>query len=79
MDYKCRTKDFNVPGKIRYKEHNPRGKKADWISFACTESETDVVMESIGMAMQKTTKRELPAGTLLSQICKEWMQSQAGE
>lgn len=74
MAKKRQTKDFRIPGKVRYAERNPRGKNAEWIEFACTKDETNIIMESIGAAIQQTTKRELPAGTLLAQICKEWME-----
>ena len=75
MAKKRHTKDFRIPGKVRYTERNPRGKNAEWIEFACTKDETNTIMESIGLAIQQTTKCELPAGTLLAQICREWMQA----
>lgn len=75
MSKERRTKDFDIPGKVRYSERNPRGKNADWIEFACSKSETDTIMEAIGTAFQQTTKCELPAGTLLAWICREWMQA----
>ena len=68
------TSDFNKPGKLRFAERNPRGKKAEWIEFACTKSETDEIMQSIGLAMQHTDDKEAPAGKLLSDICREWRQ-----
>ncbi len=75
MAKKRQTKDFNILGKVRYKEHNPRGKNAEWIEFACTKKETNIIMEAIGLAVQQTTKCELPAGTLLAQICQGWIQT----
>ena len=74
--HKRKTKDFNKPGKLRFSERNPRGKKADWVEFALTNKETDIVMEAIGAAMQRTNDKELPAGKLLATICKEWLQAQ---
>jgi len=78
MGKKRHTKDFRIPGKVRYEERNPRGKNAEWIEFACSKNETDTIMQAIGIAIQQTTKYELPAGTLLAQICREWMQSLKG-
>lgn len=75
MAKKRQTKDFRIPGKVRYSERNPRGKNAEWIEFACTKDETNIIMKAIGAAVQQTTKCELPAGTLLAQICREWMQA----
>lgn len=71
--YKRRTKDFDVPGVLRYSERNPRGKKADWAEFALTNEETDIVMTAIGTAIQRTNDKEMPAGKLLAMICREWM------
>ena len=72
---KRHTKDFRMPGKVRYEERNPRGKNAEWLSFACTKNETDTLMEAIGARIQQTTMCELPAGTLLAKICREWLQA----
>lgn len=71
---KRKTKDFNKPGKLRFLEHNPRGKNADWVEFALTNEETDIVMTAIGTAIERTNDKEAPAGKLLAQICKEWME-----
>ena len=79
MGKKRQTKDFNIPGKVRYREHNPRGKNAEWIEFACTKDETNTIMEAIGAAVQQTTECELPAGTLLAQICREWIIALKGD
>lgn len=74
---KRETKDFNKPGKLRFSESNPRGKKADWVSFAFTNEETDIVMEAIGTAIQQRPEvKEAPAGKLLATICREWMENQ---
>jgi len=78
MKHKRKTKDFNKPGKLRFSERNPRGKKAEWIEFACTKEETDTVMTAIGAAIQRTNDREAPAGKLLAIICKEWMEQDNG-
>lgn len=75
MTKKRHTKDFRIPGKVRYEERNPRGKNAEWIEFACTKNETDTIMTAIGTAIQQTTKCTLPAGTLLARICREWMKA----
>ena len=72
---KRKTKDFNIFGKLRFSERNPRGKKADWVEFALTNKETDIVMTAIGAAMQRTNDKEAPAGKLLATICIEWMAS----
>ena len=71
------THDFDIPGKVRFSEHNPRGKKADWIEFACIKGETDDIMQAIGMKMGDHRSRSLPAGTLLAEICREWMERKA--
>ncbi len=63
---------FNKAGKLRFIESNPRGKDADWIEFACSKEETDEIMQSIGLAMERTDNKETPAGTLLANICREW-------
>ena len=75
--HKRTTKDFNKPGKLRFSERNPRGKKADWLHFACTNEEADIVMTAIGTAVQRTNEHEVSAGKLLATICKEWMSSQS--
>ncbi len=72
MRHKRTTCDFNKAGKLRFVEGNPRGKDADWIEFACTNEETDEIMQCIGLAMQRTDDKESPAGKLLATICREW-------
>jgi len=72
---KRKTKDFNKPGILRFSERNPRGKNADWVSFAFTNEETDIVMTAIGAAVQRANDREAPAGELLAAICREWMET----
>ena len=67
------TKDFRVPGKVRFSERNPRGKNAEWLEFACSKEETDTIMEALGTAIELTPKKSSPAGTLLSCICREWI------
>lgn len=70
---KRRTKDFNIPGRMRYSERNPRGKKAEWLEFACTKKETDTIMQAIGTKAMDTNKAQMPAGQLLAEICLEWL------
>ena len=72
MAKKRTTCDFNKAGKLRFIERNPRGKKAEWIEFACTKPETDEIMLCLGIAMERTTNKETPAGKLLADICREW-------
>jgi hypothetical protein len=76
MSKKRRTKDFNIPGQLRYSERNPRGKKAEWIEFACTKEETDVIMQAIGIKIMDTNKSQMPAGKLLAEICSEWIEAE---
>lgn len=73
---KRRTKDFNIPGWLRHSEKNPRGKKAEWIEFACTKEETDTIMQAIGAKVMDTDKPEMPAGQLLAEICSEWLEKE---
>ena len=68
---KRQTQDFNKP-KLKYSEKNPRGKKAEWIEFACTRPEVDEIMLCLGIAMESTNNKTTPAGTLLADICRKW-------
>ena len=68
-----RTSDFNIPGRLRYSEKNPRGKDAEWIEFAVIKSEMDTIMQAIGTKAMATKDKELSAGTMISEICSEWM------
>lgn len=76
---KRKTKDFDISGRLRHSERNPRGKKAEWISFACIKKETDTIMEAIGAKIMSTTECEMPAGQLLAEICTEWLEALAEE
>lgn len=72
MTGKRKTRDFNKQ-RLKFSERNPRGKNAEWLSFACTKKESDFIFEAIGTAVQQTINEEMPAGTLLARICKEWI------
>jgi len=76
---KRRTKDFNIPGRLRHSEKNPRGKKAEWIEFACTKNETDIIMQAIGTKAMNTNEDQMPAGKLLAEICSEWIEMEQGQ
>lgn len=68
-----RRSRYDIPGRRRFTERNPRGKKAQWVSFACTRPETDAIMQAIGMAGDHDARMETPAGTLLARVCREWI------
>ena len=59
---------------VRFEENNDRS-DAEWIEFACTEEEIEIVMQAIGLAISKTDLKESSAGTLLARICKFYIGS----